>query len=334
MASIHKRENGTYYVRYRENGQNKSKSGFRTKKDANRWIMEKERGEVNTADVMFNPLVKEYIEYKKNSVRNTTIRAITRHLSKWKFGRISEITSFEIERQFYAMPLAYNTKKSALVILGSCLLYAKKKYGTPFVYDEVKVRNPVERPPNKEIITVEQFHHLLEIEKNEMNRLLYKLLFLSGVRIGEALALTRNDVHENYIDINKSTNEYCEISPTKTKNSNRKVFLPKEFIAELRAYNGHSDEYIFTSKKGKLINSTQISDILRVRGNAMGIRLTPHTFRHTCASYLISQGLPIPAVSKHLGHSSPAVTMNVYAHMIPTDDEKKIEILSNIFEKF
>ena len=333
MASIHKKENGTYYVRYRENGQNKSKSGFRTKKDAHHWIMEMERGETRTSDVTYDRLVKEFLEYKKNVVRATTYINIRNMLRHWKFNRVSDITSLQIEEQFYALPIAYRTKRTALTALGTCLRFGKRKYGIPIVIDEVSVRNPDGETNVKEIITVDQLYQLIENDQRPMYKLLYKLLFLSGIRIGEASALTYDDIYDTYIDINKTLNNIRQVTKPKNKSSIRKVYLPKDFLQELKAFSGNSDKYLFATKEGTMIHGTQLCNQMRKKAARIGIKLTPHTFRHSCASYLISQGLPIPVVSKHLGHSSPAVTMSVYAHMIPSDDEKKIEILSKIFKK-
>ena len=48
-------------------------------------------------------------------------------------------------------------------------------------------------------------------------------------------------------------------------------------------------------------------------------RLTPHHLRHTCASLLIANGASVKAVQQQLGHSSPTVTLNVYAHLFDDD---------------
>jgi integrase len=44
--------------------------------------------------------------------------------------------------------------------------------------------------------------------------------------------------------------------------------------------------------------------------------LTFHKLRHGAASLLLNQNVPIPVVSRYLGHANPGVTMRVYAHMI------------------
>ncbi len=57
------------------------------------------------------------------------------------------------------------------------------------------------------------------------------------------------------------------------------------------------------------------SRIIARRPDCAGFRL--HDLRHCCASYMLERGAPIPEVSQHLGHSSPQVTMTVYAHAVP-----------------
>jgi integrase len=46
-----------------------------------------------------------------------------------------------------------------------------------------------------------------------------------------------------------------------------------------------------------------------------GLRL--HDMRHNCASHMLAAGCSVPAVAAHLGHSTPAITMAVYARAIP-----------------
>ena len=43
---------------------------------------------------------------------------------------------------------------------------------------------------------------------------------------------------------------------------------------------------------------------------------TPHQLRHGTASLLLNQNVPVPVVSKYLGHANPGITMKVYAHRI------------------
>ena len=56
-----------------------------------------------------------------------------------------------------------------------------------------------------------------------------------------------------------------------------------------------------------------------ISGNAIGGRLTWHHLRHNAGSYLLSENVPITAVSKILGHANPAITMSIYAHELRED---------------
>jgi integrase len=47
-----------------------------------------------------------------------------------------------------------------------------------------------------------------------------------------------------------------------------------------------------------------------------------HDVRHSHATHLLAAGIPVHVVSARLGHSSPVVTLNVYAHLLPTSDEQ------------
>ena len=56
--------------------------------------------------------------------------------------------------------------------------------------------------------------------------------------------------------------------------------------------------------------------------------LTPHGLRHLHASLLLSEGLPIPLVSRRLGHANAAVTMGIYAHCVSKRDDQAVQAIS------
>jgi integrase len=60
----------------------------------------------------------------------------------------------------------------------------------------------------------------------------------------------------------------------------------------------------------------------------LGKRLTPHGLRHTFASLLLADGVPVPEFSHLLGYKTPAVTMTVYAHFIR--DKEKTPAVHNL----
>jgi hypothetical protein len=58
-----------------------------------------------------------------------------------------------------------------------------------------------------------------------------------------------------------------------------------------------------------------------------------HSLRHSHASQLLSQGVPLPTVSKRLGHADASITAKVYAHALPEDDETAAEIWNTARKK-
>ena len=55
-----------------------------------------------------------------------------------------------------------------------------------------------------------------------------------------------------------------------------------------------------------------------------------HDFRHSHASLLLSWNIPISVISKRLGHSDISMTLKVYSHLMPLDEEKAINTLNNL----
>jgi integrase len=61
-------------------------------------------------------------------------------------------------------------------------------------------------------------------------------------------------------------------------------------------------------------------------------RVRYHDLRHSFSSFLLSQKEPVHLVSRQLGHSSPAVTLGIYAHMLPGDDERAGQVMEGLLK--
>ena len=60
--------------------------------------------------------------------------------------------------------------------------------------------------------------------------------------------------------------------------------------------------------------------------------ITPHCLRHTHASTLLSNGIPIKYVSKRLGHRNQKTTLDIYDNVLQTDKENAIQILNSFYK--
>lgn len=165
----------------------------------------------------------------------------------------------------------------------------------------------------------------------------FRLLAFSGMRKGEAYALTWEDVdfNKNVIDINKSLsrgeNKTVYISPPKNKSSIRKISMDKETMNILKHWKLQQKQQLlalgFPAKKhNQNIFTTDENEYYQPTVDATwrkGIykldpsfkRINTHEFRHTHASLLFEAGVSIKEVQDRLGHSDITTTMNIYAHV-------------------
>lgn len=191
-------------------------------------------------------------------------------------------------------------------------------------------------------ITEEQFLKFIgHVDDNVLNAL-FTVLFYQGLRIGEALALTFDDIdfvgkkmkiNKTYTSkINKKykTQKYYITSP-KTKSSNRTIPIHKNALRALENILEHYRE--FDEFKGSWFvfggpfptSETRIANKKdQAFKEAKVDRITVHQFRHSCASYLFDHGADPVSVQHFLGHSKLSTTMDIYVHL-------KNEKLDNIF---
>ncbi len=109
----------------------------------------------------------------------------------------------------------------------------------------------------------------------------------------------------------------------KTSNSRRTIKLPTIALEALsRHADGHgnpTDGYMFATKNGTCVAAPNFHTCVwkpALRKAGLPESLHYHQLRHGAASLMLNQSVPVPVISKFLGHSNPSITMKVYAHMI------------------
>ncbi len=155
--------------------------------------------------------------------------------------------------------------------------------------------------------------------------LLGAVLYYLGLRRGEALALTRGDIQDNYININKQysfpTNSKPILDTPKTDAGTRYIKIPqalKEIFEKYGIYEMEdSKDLLFPAPLGGPLSYSQFRD----RWNnfihfALGedTDITPHCLRHNYATLLFEAGVDILTAQKYLGHEKPETTMRIYTH--------------------
>ena len=151
----------------------------------------------------------------------------------------------------------------------------------------------------------------------------FDILFFYGLRSGEAMALRFSDLHGRQLHVGATMHRRGkrEIDNPKTPKSNRTILLNftmlfKLFVLKcvyMKKYGSDLDFFIFGGKTP--LSPTTIKRHKHKACINRGIReITTHEFRHSCATRLIKKGMPMDKVSKLLGHSSIAITMDIYVH--------------------
>lgn len=158
------------------------------------------------------------------------------------------------------------------------------------------------------------------------------ILYYCGLRRGEVLALTKNDIKDCKIDISKTLvfekNKGVIKQMPKSKAGIRKVPIPKELNAVLIQYLNNIDTlYLFTKKDGTIMSETSFRRLWTSIINKMNLAaggtdslktitgLTPHVFRHNYATSLYYADIKIKDAQYLLGHKSVDITLDIYTHL-------------------
>jgi len=161
----------------------------------------------------------------------------------------------------------------------------------------------------------------------------------TGMRIGEVAGLQWADVDWNgkFLEVKRAI-VMEEIADVKTSNGRRRVDLSDELLETLGDLRRHRQEeamkkgrneipeWIFPNTNGDYleIDNMRRRNFKKVIRKA-GLRyFRIHDLRHTFASQLLCNGANILYVSQQLGHSSPVITMKIYAKWIPKEGQREI----------
>ncbi len=196
---------------------------------------------------------------------------------------------------------------------------------------------------NVDFWSLEEYNQFISVVDNKMYNLLFNTLYFTGMRLGECLALTWNDLKYNYIDINKTISKEKDkngnyiINSPKTFSSNRKIKIDNELIDlfeklyKQQSLHENFDNSWFIFGDLKPLTQTTVTrrkDIYCAKAKVKKIRI--HDFRHSHATLLLSRGVPITVISQRLGHSDTNITLNTYSHLVIQDIDKAVDLINNI----
>lgn len=185
--------------------------------------------------------------------------------------------------------------------------------------------------------TVDEFKLFIEAVKDKpLSALMFSVLFWTGMRSGELMALTLNDFDfkSNTVSINKNfarhNNEDLILEP-KTPKSKRVITLPPALAEEIQDYASRlvhydPDERLFAVNKSHITR-----EMIRGCKNSGVKKIRVHDLRHSHASLLIELGYSPLLISERLGHENIETTLETYSHLYPNKQEQVAEKLQSLY---
>lgn len=323
--------------------------------------IQKELGNVMMDNRTIHSVIEEYKKiYKKNVKRTTFLSVETQYDEFEKFidskRIIATITTQDLNRFFdfllYQKNLANQTTSTYKSRLNKLFQYAVKNgyiETNPIeaCIIEYKARTESKKNPNK-FLEDDEYNRLIEYTRkiNLRYAMLFEWMYMTGMRVGEALALTwdKLDLDSNPpIAHVSSTLEYHQLkikdvyasTSPKTTASIRSVSLPNrciEILAQIEEIEGNKQGFIFTTSKHTPISITAINTFLRTHRERMGIdkNISTHIFRHTHISKLAEMGLPLYSIQARVGHENSQVTESIYLHITKKMKDEVYNAIQNM----
>ncbi len=332
------------YEDYTGNKRRKRKLGFKTKKEAVEWMEEFKRKQKADIDMKFSTFIDDYFDNMKNDLRESTMitkkHMIELHiLPYFKDKKVVDITALDVKKwqnEIRKKGFSDTYLKTINSQLSAIFNHACKFYRLGYNPCKEAGYMGKNKSGNMGIWTQDDIELFLEaVSDKPVSRYAFMVLYWTGLRLGELLALNIEDINleEGTLKVSKSLQRLGTkdvITEPKTEGSNRIIYLPKFLQVELEEYINML--YGRTSKDRLfLVTKSFLEKEIKRGANIAG--LTPirvHDLRHSHASLLISKNVDIATVSKRLGHDKIKTTLDTYAHMFEQNARGVADILDQL----
>lgn len=319
------------------------KRGFETKREALEFERSKKLSNERSMDMKLSDFIEIYFSDKQNDLKDRTIKnkryMMQQHIVPY-FGNqmMSEIKASQIiQWQNEIQKKGYSDSYLRMIQnqLTSLFTHAAKIYDLP-----VNPCKKVKRMGNSDsrslnFWTLDEYKQFIQtMEPGTRYYLMFEMLFWTGCRIGELLAITKADINfeKNQLSINKTyyrTGMQDIITEPKTKQSFRTIEIPEFLKEEIKEFvDGHygmpDTERLFPvaqeAVQHKMKRQIELAGVKKIR---------VHDIRHSHVAYLIEKGVEPLLIRDRLGHKDIRITLNTYGHLYPNQQRKIANLLDN-----
>ena len=314
----------------------------------------------------FEDLYNKFLQYKKNRVKRSTYNQYNIYtkefLKQFKNKDIKKISFVQVQSFFdeFAKTRTYKTVTIIKNVIRSVFKYGFKydlnSEEKMLLFDKLdiiqknkNINEIIEKKEEKnKIYTLEDLNNLFsQIKISEEEKFVYIFGLMTGMRIGEILALCWQDINfnEGFISVNKTLandkkNNCFYLDSPKTENSIRKIYINNELKELLLKYKSLQDfnksyfeglyeksklDFVFRMRIGRHITQNILSLTIRKIKN-IDKNFHFHLLRHSFISQMVNSEVNILYVSRIVGHSNSNITEKIYSHI----SENKIkEVMLN-----
>lgn len=335
-----------YYSDWTGKKQHVCKRGFKTQREAKEYERSFLDQQHTTSDILFSSLVENYLEDMSHRLKPTTMENknfIIRGKLLPYFGemKICDIDTIKIRkwqnellsyRDEGGKPFSQTYLKTVNNQMSAIMNYAMAHYRLPSNPCRTAGSMGKSRAEEMKIWTQKQYERFSgTIQKSSM-KLAFDILFYTGMRSGELLALTPADIlPTKRININKN---YAKVQgqelflEPKTPKSKRNISIPEFLYDDIQIYISklygiQGDDRIFYFTKSALSKEIKTSS---EKAGLPPIRI--HDLRHSHASMLIEMGFTPLEIAERLGHESVKTTLDTYSHLYPDKDQQLADALN------
>ena len=318
-------------------------------------------------DLEDNPTIREVFEEWQerrlylNKICDATVtrekQIFNRHfgdLEKRKIRSImpEEYVSF-LEEQIPMYNLSRKAFSNLKGLLKGILKRAKKRklifFSIDSIFSDLDVSEQDFKPKiiddKKEIFFDDEFNEILHYcynHRDDVRCLGIALMFVSGLRVGEVVALKHSDISDDMVHVHRTETRYHQDGHNvfevkeypKTPAGVRRVIIPDSYAWVLQGLRvmSHGSDFIFVAKSGSRLHT----DSIRRKQTRICKKLeitprSPHKARKTYGSILIDNNVDSKVVEKQMGHTDIACTGNYY-HRDRRNDQQKRKIINSIPE--
>jgi integrase len=340
-------ERGTWYVRcYYEDFTGKKKQikkrGFKLQREAKEWEADFIRKQKGSTDMTFQSIYEIYLDDMSHRCRQSTIDGKKQVFEKlilpyFKDKPVNKITPKDI-RSWQNKLIQKDYSNSYLDRIQN-MITALFNYAMDYFNLSENPCHKAGRMGKREVVvnfwTKDEFDQILAaMEDDPTAHVSFSLLYYSGIRFGEFLALTPRDFdfEKNTLDINKSLQRVKKqdvITPPKTPKSIRNIIIPDFVMNEVKDYMSKLYDIKDTDRVFPFTKSYINNAMARACKKSGVKKIRIHDIRHSHASYLINLGCAPLLISERLGHEKIQTTLNTYSHLYPNKHQEVVDMIQN-----